>query len=225
MSATEQDWPSSPRGPLDLPVEFDASLMSTETEPLALWPEYARVAPAEYDSGVAWTEVDARLVWPAKVLSSRTARYPWRYGTRALMAERERVAQIESLRFVFGWGYATNPHQAMDRIFTVPLSFEEAFVGSDTERIKLMDRVRTYYNWNWKRDATVQAQKRDNIQSHLGSQIEQLKREADGLFTRRIEDVLVLQGLTEELKPETRELIKRCVSHEQLLRCMLDAQG
>ena len=53
--------------------------------------------------------------------------------------------------------------------------------------------------------------------------IAQLKREADGLFTKRIEDVLLLQGLTEEIKPETLELIKRCKNHEELARCMLDA--
>lgn len=116
----------------------------------------------------------------------------------------------------------------MDGIFTVPLSFHEAFVGSDAERITLMDRVRTYYNFNWKRDAKAEAQrincpvgpKRVDMQS---GRIAELKREADGLFTKRIEDVLLLQGLTEELKPETRELIKRCESHEELARCMLDA--
>lgn len=231
MSATEQDWPVSPRGPHDLFVEHDASLMSSDTEPLPEWPVSPRGIPAEYDSGVLWTEVDAKQEWATKVLSSRTARYPWKYGTRALMAERERVAQIETLRFVFGWGYIHNQYKAMDRLFTVPLSFQEAFVDSDTERIKLMDRVRTYYNFNWKRDATNElrslnfpphSEKRVIAESNL---IAVLKREADGLFKRRMEDVLVLQGLTEELKPETRELIRRCMSHEQLLRCMLDAKA
>lgn len=224
MSATEQDWPASPRGPDELHVEQAASWMSSETEALPEWPVSPRGIPAEYDSGVLWTEVDAKQEWATKVLSSRTARYPWMYGTRALIVERERVAKIESLRFVFGWGYMANPYKSMDRIFTVPLSFQEAFVGSDTERIKLMDRVRTHYNFNWKRDATAVVQE---CTRHVGGtgQQEQLKREADGLFSKRMEDLFVLQGLTEELKPETRELIRRCMSHEQLVRCMLDAKA
>jgi hypothetical protein len=39
-----------------------------------------------------------------------------------------------------------------------------------------------------------------------------------------MEDLLLMQGLTSELKPETRELIKRCTSYGQLLECMLNAK-
>ena len=148
-------------------------------------------------------------VWTMQVLSTGVD-YNWPYGTRALIEERKSVRDIERLRGLFLYGHR-------QQIFIFPMSFEEAFVRSDTERITLMERLRAYYNFNWKRDATARAQFHQ-------SQFEQLKKEADHLFAKRIEDVLLLQGLTEELKPETRELVKRCTSFEELLRCMLDAK-
>jgi hypothetical protein len=231
MPATE-DCPASPRLDTVCP-EADFTEMLTEVEPLSR-PTSPREVHAPYDMGVAWTETDAKHEWPAKVLSIKVARFAWSFGIRALMAERERVGKFESLRFVFGWGYMAN--QTMDRIFTVPLSFQESFVGSHAERIALIDRVRTHYNFNWKRDAKAFVQHSRNGTARgrgvaccagqgcpFEAQLENLKREADRLFSQRIEDLFVLQGLTEELKPETRELIKRCSSHEQLARCMLDA--
>ena len=59
----------------------------------------------------------------------------------------------------------------------------------------------------------------NNEQQILG-----LKREADKLFAKYIEDVVLLQALTEELRPETRELIKDCTDFQQLLRRMLHAK-
>jgi hypothetical protein len=138
-----------------------------------------------------------------------------------------------------------NPNRQKDktRIFEVPLSFQEAFVGSDMERIKVMDRVRKHMNFEWKCDAKAEIQlsrsaskKADGPriasdvyqelrEDQFTKQFEKLLRDAAEIFTKRIEDVLVLQGLTEELKPETRELVKRCKSHEQLVRCMLDANA
>jgi hypothetical protein len=165
-------------------------------------------------------------VWTVQVLSVEGHTYNWPYGTRALIAERKRVQEIEGLRGAFVYGHfvnKTNPH-----IFTFPLSFEEAFVSSDTQRIAVMDRLRTYYNFNWKRDATARVQPRPGfgMPGVAGEeQLRSMKREADELFAKRIEDVLLLQGLTEELKPETRELVKRCTDFKQLLRCMLDAKN
>jgi hypothetical protein len=151
-------------------------------------------------------------VWTEQVLSVEGPTYKWPYGARALIAERKRVQEIQSLRNVFMYGKMGN-YGAPD-IFTFPMSYEESFVSSDTERIGLMNRLRTYYNFNWKRDAK-------QFQSSFPAR----KMEADELFTKRIEDVLLLQGLTEELMPETRELINRCTDFEQLLRCMLDAKN
>jgi len=170
------------------------------------------------------------VVWTVQELSAEGPTYNWPYGTRALIAERKRVQEIECLRGAFVYGHFVN--HTDPNIFKFPMSYEEAFVGSDTERIALMDRLRTYYNFNWKRDATACAQPRPGC-GMLGlaglqqfeDKLRSMKREADQLFAKRIEDVLLLQGLTEELMPETRELIKRCTDFQQLLRCMLDAKN
>jgi hypothetical protein len=239
MSDTEQYWPVSPAGLDTKCPEYDLSLISGEIETVLCHPASPAEVCAEYDKGVLWTETDAKHEWPMKALSTQVARYAWSDGAGELIRERERVAKIESLRFIFGYGYKANHYVSMDGIFTVPLSFHDAFVGSHAERITLMDRVRTYYNFNWKRDAKAEVQKgRDatargqgrttmstNQEQVFDSRLQELKREADGLFQKRIDDVLVLQALTEELKPETRELVKRCKSHEQLVRCMLDANA
>jgi hypothetical protein len=153
-------------------------------------------------------------VWSVQELSSEGPVYNWPYGARALIAERKRVQEIQSLRNVFMYGLRGN--YPGPNIFTFPMFYAEAFVGSDADRIGLMDRLRVYYNANWKRDATA---------NHFQGQFSARKMEADELFTKRIEDLLLLQGLTEELKPETLELVKRCTDFEQLLRCMLDAKN
>ena len=160
------------------------------------------------------TEAEMTDVWTEQMLSVEGPTYNWPYGTRALIVERKRVQQIETLRNVFMHGLGGN--DSNPNIFTFPMSYEEAFVGSDTERIALMDRLRTYYNFNWKRDAT---NKNLQGQSSIGKMV------ADDLFNKRIENVLLLQGLTEQLKPETLELVKRCTDFQQLLRCMLDAKN
>ncbi len=164
-------------------------------------------------------------VWTEQVLSGKGPTYNWPYGTRALIAERKRVEEMRGLHhlFVYGtWVNHINPN-----IFKCPLSFEECFVRSDTQRITLMDRLRTYYNFNWKRDATERMGllSRNQQGDYYKRQFRSMKREADQLFAKRIEDVLLLQGLTEELKPETLELVKRCTDFQQLLRCMLDAKN
>ena len=218
MSATEQDFPVSP-------------------------PEV--YAECKYDMGVLWTEIDMKQEWPTKVLSTKVALYPWPHGMPALIAERQNVARIEALRLNFERGQLVNPGKSIGsatRIFTMPLSFNEAFVGSDMQRIKLMDIVRNYMNFEWKCDAKAEIQlSRKASKKADGSRITSpvyhevreweferqfgtLLRDAEELFGKRIEDVILLQGLTQELKPETLELIKRCKSHEQLVRCMLDAK-
>ena len=88
----------------------------------------------------------------------------------------------------------------------------------------------TSYNCDWKRDATTRVQVRlasgSSVRFTDGEQqlFAQHLREADNRFSQLMEDLLLLQGLTSELKPETRELIKRCTSHGQLLACMLNAK-
>ena len=163
-------------------------------------------------------------VWTAQVLSGAAGDYRWPHGTRALIAERKKVQEMHGLHVALTYGQVGNPYTD-ERIFTFPVSFEEAFVGSDADRIMLTDRLRTHYNVNWKRDATARLA---NITGNVGDeyllqQCRAVKSLADTLFDKNVERVLLLQALTEELMPETRELVRRCTSFEDLLRCMLDA--
>lgn len=158
--------------------------------------------------------------WPVMVLDEGAV-YCWPYGMRALIAERKRVQEIECLRHGFAYGQFVN--HTDPNIFKFPLSFEEAFVRSDTERIAMMDRLCVYCNFNWKRDAMGVGVKVKALHDYEQKFLN-LKREADTLFNKRIEDVLLLQALTEELMPETRDLVKRCVDFQQLKRCMLYAK-
>jgi hypothetical protein len=149
--------------------------------------------------------------WPVKLASAEGLAFSWPYGIRALIAERERLQQIEDFRghfFRYGYLVRANPHEY---IFKVPLSFEEALVGSATQRITLMDRVRTYHNYDWKREAAATAQN--------------LTGTAEQRFVALMQNLLVLQGLTDELKPETLELCKRCTSTDEVCLCMLNANA
>jgi hypothetical protein len=167
--------------------------------------------------------------WPVKLLSVEDLEYKWPYGTRALISERERVREIQALQAGFLRGHWVS-HDPLQNYFKLDMSFAEAFVGCDAERISLKDRVTTYYNCDWKREATARVEVRlangsslnytDGQQQHFV----QLMREAEQRYCKLMHDLLLLQGLTSELKPETRGLIKSCTSYEQLLACMLNAK-
>ena len=162
-------------------------------------------------------------VWTAQVLSGAAGDYRWPHGTRALIEERKRVQEMQALCAVMAHGHFVD-HKDVS-ICTFAVSFEEAFVGSDADRIMLTDSLRTCYNVNWMGDATARvAQLTRNVgDEYLLQQCRAFKRLADELFDKHVERVLLLQALTEELMPETRELVRRCTSFEDVLRCMLDA--
>jgi hypothetical protein len=159
---------------------------------------------------------DTLQEWPAKLLSVDDLAYGWPHGMSALIAELERVREIQALHIGFHVGDWAS-HDPNQNYFKLDMSFAEAFVGCDADRIALKDRVTTYYNCDWKREATALDQRRL-------VKFAVLFREAEQRFRKLMEDLLLLQGLTSELKPQTRGLIKRCTSHEQLLACMLNAK-
>ncbi len=132
-------------------------------------------------------------VWTAQVLSGAAADYRWPHGTRALIAERKKVQEMHGLHVALIRGEVGNPYTD-ELIFTCPVSFEEAFVDSDAQRIALMDRLRTYYNWNWKRDATARVAKIcGNVgDEYLLQQCRAVKSLVDTLFDKHVERVLLL---------------------------------
>ena len=138
--------------------------------------------------------------------------YSWPYGARALIAEREKVRKILEISHIMSYGWAYGPQPV---VFQVPLSFQEGFVRNDTERITLIDRVRTYHNFNWKRDT-------------YGTRINEFSEgstPAERHYAKLINNLIELQALTEELKPETLALVASCTSGHELQQAMLNARA
>jgi hypothetical protein len=152
-------------------------------------------------------------VWSVKLMCSEYPEYPWPYGARALIAEREKVEKVFVMRLqmINGWRYGGN----YANIFMVPLTFEEAFVRNDTERITLTDRIRTYHNFNWKRDVNGNP----NMNPMDGG-----LNASDRHYAMLIDNLLEMQALTEELKPETLELVHACQNTYELQQAMLNAR-
>ncbi len=149
--------------------------------------------------------------WPVKHMSTHYHEWPWPYGARELIAERAKVKKVLELRGQMNCGWFPGGHY--EPVFKVPLSFDESFVRSDAERIKLIDRVRTHYNFNWKRDVS----QNPHFMSPDGGMTPY-----DRQYDKLIEIVLELHALTEELKPETLALVKCCGTLDMLQQSMLN---
>ena len=152
--------------------------------------------------------------WPVKRMSAEYPSYPWPYGTGALIAERAKVGKVLELTMQMNHGWF--PGGNNEPVFKVPLSFQEGFVRNDTERITLMDRVRTYHNFNWKRVVSD----KPNM-----NQMESGMKPSDRQYAKLINNLLELQAITEELKPETLALISTCPSAYELQQAMLNARA
>ena len=160
--------------------------------------------------------MSASHVWPVKLASSEYRAYTWPYGARELMMERERLGLV--LRLSAQMNHGCHLGGNYEPIFKVPLSFHEGFVRNDTERITLIDRVRTYHNFNWKRDVCAHAHPQVN-HADAGT------TKSEKHYTTLIDNLLELQALTEELKPETLALVATCCTAHYLQQAMLNARA
>ena len=151
--------------------------------------------------------------WPVKPMSCDYLVYVFPYGARALQAERAKVQKVLDLSAQMNWGWQYGP---IGPTFKVPLSFHEGFVRNDTERITLIDRVRTYHNFNWKRDVTG----KPHINQPDGG-----VTPSERHYTKLIDNLIELQALTEELRPETLALVASCGSANELQQAMLNARA
>jgi hypothetical protein len=128
-------------------------------------------------------------VWPEKTLPTRDEElqpFIWPYGARQFIAEKKLVTDI--LR-----------SSKQLNMWGTTLSFHDAFVETDTVRVELLDRLYILFNTQAKRET---AQALYSVHVHSLSIAEDM--------------LLLMQALHEELKPETRELIKICTSEKQL---------
>jgi hypothetical protein len=152
--------------------------------------------------------------WPVKAMSTEYLQFPWPYGARELIAERAKVQKVLQLSAQMTHGWFPGGHY--EPVFKFPMSFQEGFVRCDAQRITLMDRVRTHYNFNWKRDVSQNAHARTPSEGSTPY---------DRQYAKLIEILLELQALTEELKPETMLLMEMCKSAHELQQTMLNARG
>lgn len=157
------------------------------------------------------------VMWPTKRMSWEYPAYTWPYGARALMAERKKVQKVLELSRQMNCGSRIG---LPTPIFQVPLNFHEGFVRNDTERITLTDRVRTYHNFNWKRDISSKHHMTMNM-----SMDAPYRTKSDGHYAKLIDALLELQALTEELKPETLVLVSNCVGELELQQAMLNGSA
>ena len=152
--------------------------------------------------------------WTVKAMSTAYLQFPWPYGARELMTERAKVQKVLDLSGQMNYGWS--PGGNCEPVFKFPMSFHEGFVRSDAQRITLMDRVRTHYNFNWKRDVSQSAHARTPSEGSTPY---------DRHYAKVIDILIELQALTEELKPETLALIATCTSAHELQQAMLNARA
>ncbi len=117
-----------------------------------------------------------------------------------------------------------------------PLTFHEAFVAGDEQRAFLMHRLHTLYDLHW--HAPVVGMCLEGFpntgpgsfasEAHFDAAVTKWAagvapyyKVAQSTLEQHVERLLLMQALCEELRPETRELVSRCVSFEELDRSIL----
>lgn len=135
--------------------------------------------------------------------------FSWPHGARELILERKRVRDILLLR--------AKVKQPTDMLgyLGIDIPFHEAFIDSHGLRVELTDRLHTHFNANAKAEIVCMHEK-----LHLLAAYNHAKAIVQG--TR--ENLLEMQALYEDLRPETQALIKRCTSPVQLDKSMLAMQ-
>jgi hypothetical protein len=157
--------------------------------------------------------------WPQKVLPTRDdtiQEFSWTLGARELVAEMKRVSQILALR-----AKLEKPCDLKDYL-AFHVTFKEAFIDSDAMRNGLVDRLHISFNTNWKRDVVSLILGRSPYGTKAWFEdVKASYKHAVSIFVMNHENLLLMQALHEELKPETRDLVRRCTSHKQIERSML----
>ena len=163
--------------------------------------------------------------------------FAWGYGARELIAERKRVSEILALRAKVECVLVDH---TLNGFCGMPVSFHEAFVGSNAERARLMERLDMLYDTQWKSDIVALhlqsfPEARDvrgswSLESRRAQWGDQIAKGphyniAKGKFAEHRESLLQMQALCEELKPETCELVKCCTHSEQLELSMLSVMS
>ena len=135
--------------------------------------------------------------------------FSWPHGARELMLERKRVRDILVLR--------AKVKQPTDMLgyLGIDIPFHEAFIDSHSLRVELTDRLHTHFNANAKAEIVCMHEKLHLLAAY---------NHAKAIVQETRENLLEMQALYEDLRPETQALIKRCTSPVQLDKSMLAMQ-
>jgi hypothetical protein len=184
--------------------------------------------------------ISAAPPWP--VVEYAEEPFAWKHGARALIAELNRVGEIRVLREAMTYEKLKDSNGNYSSQFyhlDLPCSFHEAFVASDDERALLMHNLHRLYNEHWQKSVVdshldsfpkkddgscniLAAEARfDAAVAKWAAGVAVYYKVARSSFEQHQERLLLMQALTQELQPETRQLISRCCSFEMLDRCML----
>jgi hypothetical protein len=178
--------------------------------------------------------------WPA--LEYAEEPFAWNHGARALIAERNRVGEIRVMREAMTYEKLKDTNGNYSSQFyhlDLPCSFHEAFIASDDERAVHMHNLLRLYNEHWQKSVVdshldsfpkkedgscniIAAEARfDAAVAKWAAGVAVYYKVARSSYEQHQERLLLMQALTQELQPETRQLIIRCSSFEMLDRCML----
>jgi len=146
--------------------------------------------------------------WPVKMLPTRDDQvqpFVWPYGAQKMIAERKLVREILELgRELPVWGHS--------------LSFHDSFIETDSMRVELLDRLYILFNAHSKKTAADHLF--SNSFGRFNERMTAMYRMYESALNAVDDKLLQMQAMYEELKPETRELIKLCTSETQLQRSM-----
>jgi hypothetical protein len=148
--------------------------------------------------------------WPEKMLPTRDEQvqpFVWPWGAQNLIAELELVRRILAMVKGLPMGGET-------------LHFHDSFIESDAMRVELADRMYIIFNTKCKRHAAERISS-SGWAARFNERMTTMYAMHESSLLTCEEHLLRMQALYEDLKPQTRELIKTCSSETQLRRSML----
>lgn len=163
-------------------------------------------------------------------LDSTLHPYRWPYGPAALVQERSTVTKIlERAHEIRMPSLRAWPHLPISNyrngigFLGMYMSQEDVFVNSDHRRNMLVDRAHQCFNVDWKLEVqALSANADDGLDAGQRASMRYLHYQmAEEHLYQVVDGIDTLQGLYDELKPETVELINRCACTIDVKRSMV----
>lgn len=169
--------------------------------------------------------------WPLKAipsLDSTLKLYYFPHGPAALLEERSTVRQLlevaHSIRMPeLNWvGFNGFCSSNGIGLLGMRLSVDEAFVDSETKRNALVDRAHDHFNTSWKLEVQAMAQDtcaNGDKNARYGAPFLLYEKTEEHLYAT-IDKIDKMRVLYEILRPETVDLLRRCITTNEIRRAM-----